>query len=647
MRSVRLRQWWVLLLRTLALLALALAFARPAVQGGSSAWFATPQPRTAVLLLDQSYSVSARLGSESVFDQLRRRAREVTQLFDEADRLVLVGFSDRADLPSSTSKDRLRQQIDAMTPGQGSTNLARALTRAYQLLAQSDDRDLELYLLTDMTRPGWQAPAVAPPPGLRTFVLPPGQRPASNAAVVAVSYEPWLTSPGSHVDLSVQVRFHGPVPSEAPGIDLYVDDERVQRRSIDLGALRSDGDFSVADVPFSIAPRRGGRLRAFAQIDADALTADDRFHFIIDAPDSIRILLIGETATSTYYARRALSAATLGDQSLQVQTLRFAQATDEDWSNAHVVILCNVEHLQETDLRRLRLRIDNGGGVMVFPGPDAQLQHLNRDVLPALLPVSLGTVRGQQGQRPTLLDTLRLHHSLFAGLDFGQAPTTTTSFDLVADPTVQVLASFADERPALVEGRFAGGRVILWSVPLDLAWSQWPESGWFLPVLQRLSRHLAINSAADRAYHVSDHAWRRLAGVDTETQVQAYAPSGQRRFVETERVFGELRWKVPHLSEAGFWSLRPEDQPRSDQSIFAVNVDPSEADLRSLHEDDVSRTLGESAVVIDAQMPLAAAVTDLRVGREMWRELLALAGLLLMVELWVSRSPSMKDPATA
>ncbi|MBT4096531.1 MAG: hypothetical protein HOE86_02735, partial [Gemmatimonadetes bacterium] len=560
---------------------------------------------------------------------------------------VLVGFSDRADLPSSTSKDRLRQQIDAMTPGQGSTNLARALTRAYQLLAQSDDRDLELYLLTDMTRPGWQAPAVAPPPGLRTFVLPPGQRPASNAAVVAVSYEPWLTSPGSHVDLSVQVRFHGPVPSEAPGIDLYVDDERVQRRSIDLGALRSDGDFSVADVPFSIAPRRGGRLRAFAQIDADALTADDRFHFIIDAPDSIRILLIGETATSTYYARRALSAATLGDQSLQVQTLRFAQATDEDWSNAHVVILCNVEHLQETDLRRLRLRIDNGGGVMVFPGPDAQLQHLNRDVLPALLPVSLGTVRGQQGQRPTLLDTLRLHHSLFAGLDFGQAPTTTTSFDLVADPTVQVLASFADERPALVEGRFAGGRVILWSVPLDLAWSQWPESGWFLPVLQRLSRHLAINSAADRAYHVSDHAWRRLAGVDTETQVQAYAPSGQRRFVETERVFGELRWKVPHLSEAGFWSLRPEDQPRSDQSIFAVNVDPSEADLRSLHEDDVSRTLGESAVVIDAQMPLAAAVTDLRVGREMWRELLALAGLLLMVELWVSRSPSMKDPATA
>ena len=647
MRSVRLRQWWVLLLRTLALLALALAFARPAVQGGSSAWFATPQPRTAVLLLDQSYSVSARLGSESVFDQLRRRAREVTQLFDEADRLVLVGFSDRADLPSSTSKDRLRQQIDAMTPGQGSTNLARALTRAYQLLAQSDDRDLELYLLTDMTRPGWQAPAVAPPPGLRTFVLPPGQRPASNAAVVAVSYEPWLTSPGSHVDLSVQVRFHGPVPSEAPGIDLYVDDERVQRRSIDLGALRSDGDFSVADVPFSIAPRRGGRLRAFAQIDADALTADDRFHFIIDAPDSIRILLIGETATSTYYARRALSAATLGDQSLQVQTLRFAQATDEDWSNAHVVILCNVEHLQETDLRRLRLRIDNGGGVMVFPGPDAQLQHLNRDVLPALLPVSLGTVRGQQGQRPTLLDTLRLHHSLFAGLDFGQAPTTTTSFDLVADPTVQVLASFADERPALVEGRFAGGRVILWSVPLDLAWSQWPESGWFLPVLQRLSRHLAINSAADRAYHVSDHAWRRLAGVDTETQVQAYAPSGQRRFVETERVFGELRWKVPHLSEAGFWSVRPEDQPRSDQSIFAVNVDPSEADLRSLHEDDVSRTLGESAVVIDAQMPLAAAVTDLRVGREMWRELLALAGLLLMVELWVSRSPSMKDPATA
>jgi hypothetical protein len=647
MRSVRLRQWWVLLLRTLALLALALAFARPAVQGGSSDWFATPQPRTAVLLLDQSYSVSARLGSESVFDQLRGRAREVTQLFDAADRLVLIGFSDRAELPSSTSQDRLRQQIDEVSPGQGSTNLARALTRAYRLLAQTDDRDLELYLLTDMTRPGWQAPTVAPPPGLRTFVLPPGQRPASNAALVAVNYEPWLTSPGSQVDLSVQVRFYGPLPTEAPGIDLYVDDERVQRRTVDLGTLRNDGDFSVADVPFSIAPRRGGRLRAFAQIDADALTADDRFHFIIDAPDSVRILLIGATATSTYYARRALAAAAVGDQSLQVRTLRFAQATDEDWSAADVVILCNVEHLQEADLHRLRLRVGNGGGVIVFPGPDAQIQHLNRDVLPALLPVSLGAVRGQQGQPPTLLDTLRLHHSLFAGLDFGRAPTTTTSFDLVADPTVQVLASFADERPALVEGRMAGGRVILWSVPLDLAWSQWPESGWFLPVLQRLCRYLAINSAADRGYHVSDHAWRRLAGVDAQTQVQAHAPSGQRRFVDTERVFGELRWKIPHLPEAGFWSLQPENQATSARSVFAVNVDPSEADLRPIHKDDVNRILGESAYVIDAQMPLAASVTDLRVGREMWRELLALAGLLLMVELWVSRSPSTKEAVPA
>jgi len=93
--------------------------------------------------------------------------------------------------------------------------------------------------------------------------------------------------------------------------------------------------------------------------------------------------------------------------------------------------------------------------------------------------------------------------------------------------------------------------------------------------------------------------------------------------------------------------LQPENQATSARSVFAVNVDPSEADLRPIHKDDVNRILGESAYVIDAQMPLAASVTDLRVGREMWRELLALAGLLLMVELWVSRSPSTKEAVPA
>jgi hypothetical protein len=132
--------------------------------------------------------------------------------------------------------------------------------------------------------------------------------------------------------------------------------------------------------------------------------------------------------------------------------------------------------------------------------------------------------------------------------------------------------------------------------------------------------------------------------------VQAQAPSGQRRFVDTEHVLGESRWKITALSEAGFWSLRTDDDGpdragTDDTRSFAVNVDPAEADLGPVDDDTVSRVLGDAALVLDEQTPLAATVTHFRVGREIWRELLILAGVLLMLELWISRAPAARGAA--
>ena len=55
MRRVRLRQWLVLLLRTLIIALIIGAFARPAYQAGSG-WGGGSAPVSAVLLLDRSFS---------------------------------------------------------------------------------------------------------------------------------------------------------------------------------------------------------------------------------------------------------------------------------------------------------------------------------------------------------------------------------------------------------------------------------------------------------------------------------------------------------------------------------------------------------------------------------------------------------------
>ena len=636
MRGLRLRQWLVLLLRMLAVACLALACARPALQEGASL-LGGSRPAAAVLLLDRSFSTRYSPPGGRTWDRLRLRADEVLSLFEDGrDRVGVIPFAARPDsVDRAPAVGLLRERLAGRAPGEAGTDVPRALRAAGRELARTPAARGEIYLFTDLARSGWEGMSArlagSDPRSLFVIAASGGRR--RNLYVAEVRAAGWLASPGTPLNLGARVGRSG--GSEGPvSVDLFLDGERVQRRRVVVPAS------GAVDVEFAVAPRRGGRLTGFVEVEADDLPVDNRRYFTLHAPERISVLLAGPDRGATYYARRALAAAASGDAALQVESVGPGELSEEALAGADVLVLCHVEDPPARQARLVRRFVEAGGGLLVVPGPRADLSRLNRDWLPGLVPATLAGVAGRPGEEAYVgLDSTRVDAALFAGLlaDPGDRPRFQARFDVVTQRQLAVLARFDDGRPALVEGRPGDGRALLWAVPLDLAWSDWPRRGSFVPLLHRLCRYLS-RPAGDAAYTVGDRAWRRLPGSRVDDRMQAQAPSGRRRFIRAETSLGDLRWALPPLEESGIWRLLGPEGGVLDE--FAVNVDPAESDLTAWSEQEIRRRLPETSLhFLDDEEPLRDQVLALRHGRELWRECLVLALALLLLELWVGRAP--------
>ncbi len=636
-RSLRLRQWLVLLLRMLILICLALAFARPALHEGGG-FLGGAQPTTAVVLLDHSYSTRYTASTGRVFDHLRSRTQDVLHLFEGGrDKLHLLAWPMQAGaaMGSATTAEGARQQLDKHAPGDAAGGLHAALRAARAVLDAHSGEPRELYLISDLARPDWADVSWEPQADLPVFVVASTPASQTNWFVGATRIADWLAAPGQPLTIQTVVgRWGGPAAEEETTIQLYMDGERVQQRRISLPAGAS------GPVEFSVAPRRSGRLTGFIEIEDDPLSVDNRRYFALDVPQKINVVIAGADVRDAYYPRRALNAATAGDPALSVSSVRLDELSAAQLADADVVILAHIERPTSQEIQLVREFAAAGGGLLIIPGPGADAARLNRELLADLVPASLVDISGRPGGTATAhLDTTQLHSAIFAGLlsDPRDQPGFSATFAVTVQQQMAVLARFDDGQPALVEGRSPAGHVLLWPTPFHLAWSDVPLRGLFVPLLQRMVRYLSRSTSSRATYIVGDRAWRRLADVGVEARVEAESPSGRRLVLQAEQAGGERLWKVPLLDEAGIWQLR-----RGDDVVdaFAVNVDIAEADLTPVSAAEIRRRLGDDVHVIEAGIATTEAVNAARFGRELWRELLVLALALLLLELWVGRSPA-------
>jgi len=147
-RRVKLYQILLILIRTLFIVLLVLAFSRPTVRD-SVLNYDSNSATTAVILIDDTYSMRSYSGAKTRFEKAIDLMPELFDLFSNEDRLYLISTSqpDPVEISFPLENKNNPANYDA---GYASSDFSPALKNAFYLFEQYPNVNRELYLISDL-----------------------------------------------------------------------------------------------------------------------------------------------------------------------------------------------------------------------------------------------------------------------------------------------------------------------------------------------------------------------------------------------------------------------------------------------------------------------------------------------------------------
>ncbi len=668
-RRLKLRQILLMILRTLLVLLIVLAFARPTLRGSLAGGIGSHARTSAVLLIDDSFSMTTEDERGLLLKQARMAAKDLTELFTDGDEVFLLRLSTLSDPASGEGRAfrdfaLLRKNIDEIKPSAVHRPLEQGLRIAARLITEAQNFNKEIYVFSDFQEGVVDGKNALPrvneelfPPQMRLFLVSSGRRELQNFALESV------TIPSSIFErqkpFSVQARIINYTGNDAQDrvASVYLNGIRVSERSIDIPKQVS------VPVDFSVAAEAAGYVEGFVELEHDDVEYDNKRFFALRIPERTTILVVG-TSENAQLIRLALAAGGGRETGLSVGEVLPERLSSVEIKRSDVIVLGTTQGFTPAQISELSAFTKSGGGLIMFPSSKIDPALFN-----AQFASGMGTPRLEGIDRPAEaagsasfieFERADLGHPLFQGMfepsgdgassqqpSGGstatmklESPRIRASARFALTPQANVIISMTNGSAFLAEQGLGSGRLLLFAVPPTGEWSDFPTRGLFVPLLHRSALHLARQqSRAVEAFPGSEVILRSSATPsgpwEIRTPQQLSVP-----VMPTVQLFQQL-FRFEGADQPGIYTLAARG---STVQKFVVNLDARESQTMKATAQQVESLLQRigiqrsSTQSVDNPEDLRRGVLESRFGVELWKYFITLALIIAVIELLVART---------
>ncbi|MCF7797996.1 MAG: BatA domain-containing protein [Lentisphaeria bacterium] len=603
LKTFNIKQLILLILRTLIILLIILAFARPTIQQGAGFQLATRPQTLTVIAVDNTASM------RSVFQkpESNQHLETLATLRDHQTDVWFLGLGDSvfarnaADIQPTWSAPVIQNIAGFVRRHLPVEDYARR-----EIIVLSDGQ--LPYTLTDSLAPDWWRGVLHIPV-------------ESDRGITGLTLPERVFQPGDTYEIHAQIASNGEPFSDDP-VELWINGNRINQVLLNTAGAVNTG----LEMKGLVEGRQAqeGQLN----LTTDANSYNDARYFVLQPGEKVRVGVLAPVRQPNIW--QILSSA-LAQQAYHIE-LEMADVHHLDGlvlTGMNTLIWETSVKLSGHHLARMGRFVENGGQLIVIGAIDANLA----DALE--LPRTIETESNEYGFPVRMTPR---GEQIFAGVPLKSSLENRrlivkkrylTDYDFRAGEDWLL---YADDTPLVSMMPKGGGRLVWLNTSFAPDGTNWPILGVFPAMLVRMF-HDALPELDVDGYN---RVVRQNLLFPQDAQVggdplQVQLPNGQSQFIQADSL-GRLIF--PAAREPGFYRLF---QGARQLASIAVNVEPEEA--VPVAEIFINDFTDRFDVVLDEEQDMVEQVLAHRQGVPLWPWFLLFALLLFLIETFLARIP--------
>ena len=617
----KLRNFLVLLSRLAVMACLIFAFAQPFISKDKTA---KTGKNYVSIFIDNSNSMMASSEDIPLLDKAKSKAEEIVKAYNVGDQFQIMSHELKGSQQRWISQENTIGAIEAIEVSPEVNKLSNVLFKQKQTVPQEGNHIL--YYLSDFQKSITDLDLEIDTTQ-EVNLLPFQAVKESNVTIDSAWFESVVPSINQNNKLYVRLKNYSPERKEDVRLSIQHNGQTRPEGTVNIPA-----NSSITDT-INILVSEAGWQQMKIKIDDYPIQFDDNYFINFNIKEKVSVMAIHEQTANRY-----MTALFKGLNQFDLEAVGASNIQYDKLKQTDLVILSDLRKISTGLSSELKSYLDNGGNVLIFPGPDSDLKSYN-DLLSKLNANSIQEWVKEDMNVFKINTSEFVFNNVYSSTGSNlKLPTTKGHyrFSNYSARGGEDLLSYRNGQDYISKYKVEKGKLYVCAAPLDNKYNDLTiNAEVFVPLLYKVA--FSSNQDDKLAYTIGKDNFTEIKNVSTGNEI-IYKITGEEEFIPGQNNQGNTSLLTFNnmIRKAGFYDVTLNEEVIKG---LAFNYDRIESNLQSLNGQELKAQYGTAANILDNTMnaDLSSIIKEKDQGTTLWRWCLILALLFLAIETLLLR----------